>query len=300
MKYSSVSRSVIALCYLAGLVIAWDHGRSRAKSLEETEISIHAATQQFGHEVPVTEGTLGLESSETSERALIEALIKKVDSWPLSFDTVRDWAKVDPLGAITYFENSANASKFMKQIMATWGNQAPFEASSWLAMRSNSAYFDSAVSGLSTGVAQHDPEGAIAWTQLLSDRDGRYYAFGAAGNELFRRDPQLAGQYLEESGFSEERQAETLRMWIGARECRLGSLTRLLADYVGNFDHSESALDLSSKENFVRQAVEAIPHQFSHYSCMKYRSTINELEVEALLKRVKLEGQEITILKRPE
>lgn len=300
MRHSNVVRFVIALCYLAGLILAWNHGRSRARSPKETEISIHAATQQFGPEVLVTEATPELESSEPAKKALIEALIKEVESW---FDsgTVQDWVKVDPLEAVSYFENNANAGPFMGKIMSTWGKQAPLEASSWLALRSSVAYFETAAVGLAIGVAEHDPEGAIAWTQHISDSGSRFSAFTRVGNELFRQDPQLAEKYLEESGFSKERQAATLKMWELLREDRLRRLTGLLSTYVELVDDPKGTLDLSSKENFVRQAVEAIPDLFSFESNPPdENSTIIELEVEALLKRVKLEGRELTFLESPE
>lgn len=65
---------------------------------------------------------------------------------------------------------------------------------------------DAAVSGFARGYAWQDPEAALAWAQDISDPSLRERSLTQVGQAYYRRNPDAARAWLEQSGLSAEAQ----------------------------------------------------------------------------------------------
>ena len=65
---------------------------------------------------------------------------------------------------------------------------------------------DSAAYGYATRVAWENPQAGIEWANTISDEGTRNNALMETGRAFFRKDPEAAKQWLDNSGLNEEQQ----------------------------------------------------------------------------------------------
>jgi hypothetical protein len=76
----------------------------------------------------------------------------------------------------------------------------PEKAAAWLLANHDQDHYDSAVEGLTQGLASKDPESALEWASVITDTVIKMRVVSAAGYEQFHHDSAMAEERLADSG----------------------------------------------------------------------------------------------------
>lgn len=131
---------------------------------------------------------------------MLSALASVMDSDQYA-EAVRAWLAQDPEGAIGYLtEATKHPQEMTRWLVQMWSEIDPEKASAWLIAQSESEHRDSAIEGLTRGIANSDPESALRWVSQIDNPLIKYRAARRAGYQQFRYDPVLAEERLLKTG----------------------------------------------------------------------------------------------------
>ena len=117
-----------------------------------------------------------------------------------TLELISKWAYDNPAQAVQWvagLPQDENWSAGAGRLVEVWARQSPDKAANWLLGQSPpAARLDQAVQSLVGAVMNSNPEGAMAWAEVIVDTRRRHSQIQRVGSIWMRQDPERAAAYI--------------------------------------------------------------------------------------------------------